>query len=414
MASLTDTKIRNTKPGDKPVKLPDGQGLYLDVRPSGSKIWRYRYWITPEKDGIFTIGEYPGVSLADARKEREWAREQVKQGLNPTQVREAERLERMGEHANTFEAVAREWMEHNREHWSAHYAKQVEDYLVRDVFPKIGAFPIRMVKAAHILERIRAVEKRGASTIAVLIRQWSGQIFRYAVATLRADSDPASALAGALKRKPVRHNPPLSKEDIPAFMAQLGQYGGYLGTVIALRLMMLTFVRTQELRMAEWTEFDLDAAEWRIPAGRMKMKKQMKVGEAHIVPLSRQAVALLRELHTLSGGRRYLFPNMRSPKTCMTATTVNRALERMGYAGKFSGHGFRSTASTLLHELGWRSDVIERQLAHAERDKVKAAYNHAEYMPERRDMMQAWSDWIDALVAKAAAGEEGKAEEAAA
>lgn len=406
MATLTDTKIRNTKPGDKPVKLTDGQGLYLDIRPSGAKIWRYRYWITPKADGIFTIGEYPGVSLADARKEREWAREQVKQGLNPTQVREAERLQRMGEHANTFEAVAREWIEQNRDHWSANYCKQVEIFLGKDVFPKIGAFPIRMVKAAHILEIIRNVEKRGAQSIAVLIRQWSGQIFRYAVATLRADSDPASALAGALKRKPVRHNPPLSKEDIPKFLNLLGEYGGYRGTVIALRLMMLTFVRTVELRMAEWTEFDLDAAEWRIPAGRMKMKKKMKVGEAHIVPLSRQAVELLRELKTLSGGQRFLFPNLRSPKRCMTATTVNRALERMGYAGKFSGHGFRSTASTLLHELGWRSEVIERQLAHAERDKVKAAYNHAEYMPERRDMMQAWADWIDALAAKAAA--EGK------
>lgn len=406
---LTDTKIRNTKPGDKPIKLADGQGLYLDVRPSGAKIWRYRYWITPTKDGIYTIGEYPAVSLADARKERELAREQVKQGMNPTQVREAGRLERMGENANTFEAVAREWIEQNRAHWSDNYMRQVVTFLEKDVFPKVGAFQIRIVKAAHILEIIRNVEKRGAQSIAVLIRQWSGQIFRYAVATLRADSDPASALAGALKRKPARHNPPLSKDDIPIFIAQLGSYGGYRGTVIALRLMMLTFVRTVELRMAEWPEFDLEAAEWRIPAGRMKMKKKMKVGESHIVPLSRQAVELLRELHTLSGGQQYLFPNLRSPRRCMTATTINRALERMGYAGKFSGHGFRSTASTLLHELGWRSEVIERQLAHAERDKVKAAYNHAEYMPERREMMQAWADWIDALTAKAEADKEGKA-----
>ena len=182
----------------------------------------------------------------------------------------------------------------------------------------------------------------------------------------------------------------------------LGTYGGYRGTVIALRLMLYTFVRTVELRKAEWTEFDFDAAEWRVPAERMKMAKKMKVGETHIVPLSRQAMALLTELKTLSGGRRFLFPNLRTPDTCMTATTINRALERMGYLGKFSGHGFRSTASTLLHELGWRSEVIERQLAHAERDKVKAAYNHAEYMPERREMMQAWADWIDELAKKAA------------
>lgn len=402
MASLTDTKVRNAKPSAKPHKLPDGQGLYLDVRPSGAKIWRYRYWIMPEKDGIYTIGEYPGVSLSDARREREWAREQVKQGINPTHAKEAERLRRLGEAANTFEAVAREWIEQNRAHWSAGYLDQVETYLGRDVFPKIGSLPIRMVTAAHLLGIIRAVEDRGAKSIAVLIRQWSGQIFRYAAATLRADSDPSAVLRGAIKREPVRHNPPLSKDEIPRFLNLVGVYGGYRGTVIALKLMLYTFVRTVELRKAEWTEFDLGAAEWRVPADRMKMKKQMKVGESHIVPLSRQAVELLAELKTLSGGRQYLFPNLRTPKTCMTATTINKALERMGYAGKFSGHGFRSTASTMLHELGWNEKAIERQLAHAERNKVKAAYNHAEYLAERREMMQAWSDWIDELARKAA------------
>ncbi|MDR3214308.1 MAG: integrase arm-type DNA-binding domain-containing protein [Azoarcus sp.] len=397
MASLTDTKVRNAKPTDKPYRLTDGLGLYLDVRPSGAKIWRYRYWITSEREGIYTIGEYPGVSLSEARREREWAREHVKQGLNPTHAKEAQRMERMGEHANTFEAVTREWMEQNKPHWSEGYYNQVKINVERDLFPKIGSLPVRMVKAAHLLGIIREVEKRGAQSIAVLIRQWSGQIFRYAVATLRADSDPAAALYGSIKRAPVRHNPPLEKDEIPRFLVLLGSYGGYRGTVIALTLMLRTFVRTVELRKAEWTEFDLEAAEWRVPAGRMKMKKQMKVGESHIVPLSRQAVVLLTELKTISGGRRFLFPNLRTPDTCMTATTINRALERMGYLGKFSGHGFRSTASTLLHEMGWRSELIERQLAHAERDKVKAAYNHAEYMPERREMMQAWSDWIDEL-----------------
>lgn len=397
MPALTDTKIRNAKPTEKPYKLLDGHGLYLDVRPSGSKIWRYRYWITPERDGIFTIGEYPMVTLSEARRSREWAREQVKQGLNPTHAMEAERMRRMGEHANTFELVAREWIEQNKAHWSANYLRQVETFMKGDVFPKIGALPIRLVTAAHLLGIIREVEKRGAQSIAVLIRQWSGQIFRFAVATLRADSDPAAALAGAIKRAPVRHNPPLSKDEIPKFLELTGSYGGYRGTVIALKLMLYTFVRTVELRKAEWEEFDLDAAEWRVPRERMKMAKKMKAGESHIVPLPRQAVELLRELHTLSGGRKFLFPNLRTPDTCMTATTINRALERMGYLGKFSGHGFRSTASTLLHEMGWRSEVIERQLAHAERDKVKAAYNHAEYMPERREMMQAWADWVDGL-----------------
>jgi integrase len=403
MASLTDTKARNAKPAEKPYQLQDGMGLYLDVRPSGAKYWRYRYWFNPKKAGIYTIGEYPAVSLSDARREREWAREHVKQGLNPTTAKEAERLHQMGEHANTFKVVAQEWIEQNRLHWSANYMRQVETFLDKDVFPKIGSTPIRMVTSARLLAIIREVEKRGAQSIAVLIRQWSGQIFRYAIATLRADSDPSSALYGAIRRAPVRHNPPLAKDEIPRFLNLLGDYGGYRGTVIALKLMLYTFVRTVELRKAEWTEFDLEASEWRVPAARMKMAKKMKVGETHIVPLSRQAVALLTELKTISGGQRFLFPNLRSPKTCMTATTINQALKRMGYAGKFSGHGFRSTASTLLHEMGWRSELIERQLAHAERDKVKAAYNHAEYLPEREKMMQAWADWIDELAKKAAA-----------
>lgn len=401
MASLTDTKLRNAKPTEKAYKLQDGQGLYLEIRPSGSKFWRYRYWKPDGKDGLYTIGEYPAVSLSDARKEREWAREQAKQGMNPTDVKKIERLAKMDENANTFESVAREWIAENKKHWSERYAKQVEDNLKKDVFPTIGAYPIRMVKASHLLDIIKKVDKRGAGSIAVLIRQWSSQIFRYAIPNQKAEADPAASLDGALKRKPVRHNPPLSKDEIPVFVKKLDGYGGYLGTKISIRLMMLTFVRTQELRLAEWREVDLDAAEWRIPAVRMKMSKHMKPGEVHIVPLSRQAVAMLRELHTISGGREHLFPNLRTPKSCMTGTTINRVLERLGYLGQFSGHGFRTTASTMLHELGFRPEVIEKQLAHAERNKVKAAYNHAEYLVERREMMQAWADWIDGLVSAA-------------
>lgn len=395
---LTDIKVRSAKPSAKPHKLQDGQGLYLDVRPSGAKIWRYRYWLTPEKDGLFTIGDYPGVSLADARKAREWAREQVKLGLNPTIVKQAEKARRIGEAAETFESVALEWIEHNREHWSKRYCDQADGYLKADVFPHIGALPIRSVEAAHLLPILKRVEKRGAASIAKLIRQWSGQIFRYAVASGVASGDPSTALKGALKRRQVRHNPPLSKDNIPVLLKKLDSYGGYLATRIAVRVMLLTFTRTQELRLAEWSEVDLDGGEWRIPAERMKMAKHMLPGEVHIVPLSRQAVALLRELHTITGGRKYLFPNLRSPNACMTGTTINRVLERLGFAGEFSGHGFRSTASTFLHELGYDEKMIDRQLAHAERNKTKASYNHAEYLPKRQAMMQAWSDWVDALV----------------
>jgi integrase len=251
--------------------------------------------------------------------------------------------------------------------------------------------PMRSIGAAHLLEIIKRAEKRGAATVAILLRQWFSAIFCYAVATLRADSDPAAALKKAIHRPKVQHAKPLARSDIPAFMKALEAYGGYRTTNIAMRLLMLTFVRTSELRGAEWTEFDLFRGEWRIPAERMKMR------EPHIVPLSAQAVELLRELHTLTGGQRFLFPNYRRPKTCMTATTLNRAIERMGYGGKFSGHGFRATASTMLNELGYRSDLIERQLAHAERSKVRASYNQAEYMPERVAMMQAWASLIDEM-----------------
>lgn len=261
------------------------------------------------------------------------------------------------------------------------------------MFPYVGKLPIRSVTSAHLLEIVRRIEARGAVTVALLVRQWSSAIFRYAVATLRADGDPAAALKGAIHRPKVEHHKPLSRSEIVSFIGAVDKYGGYRTTVIALRLMLLTFVRTVELRKGEWSEFDLQNAEWRIPAERMKMR------EPHVVPLSEQAVVLLRELQTYTGGRGLLFPNYRNPKECMTATTLNRALERMGFNGKgsigFSAHGFRATASTLLNEMGYRSDVIERQLAHSERNKVRASYNHAEYMEERRSMMQDWADFLE-------------------
>jgi integrase len=299
------------------------------------------------------------------------------------------------ENANTFQAVALEWIERKRPGWSPYYPRQVERFLAADVFPYIGTLPIRSVTAAHLLELVRRVEGRGAKTVALLLRQWSSAIFRYAVATLRADSDPAAALKGAISRSKTKHRKPLTRADVPRFIKALDSYGGYRTTVIALRLMLLTFVRTVELRAADWAEIDFDRAEWRIPAERMKMR------ELHIVPLSRQAVELLSELRSLTGGRNFLFPNYRRPNSCMTATTLNRALERMGFNGKgsmgFSAHGFRSTASTILNELGYRSDVIERQLAHSERNKVRASYNHAEYLDERRAMMQEWADLTDEM-----------------
>ncbi|KAF7600360.1 MAG: integrase [Candidatus Dactylopiibacterium carminicum] len=400
---LTDAKIRTTKPADKPQKLADGGGLYLEVRPTGAKLWRYRYRIAG-KENVFAIGDYPNIGLSDARELHRKARGLVEQGIHPSHNRQAERLANNAANANTFEAVAREWMAKKSAGWTPYYLRQVENFLSGDVFPYVGKLPIRSVTAAHLLEIIRRIEGRGAETVALLVRQWSSAIFRYAVATLRADSDPAAALKGAIHRPKVEHRKPLSREQIAEFATALDEYGGYRTTVIALRLMLLTFVRTVELRKAEWSEFDLDRAEWRIPAERMKMR------EPHIVPLSRQAVELLRELHTHTGGRGLLFPNYRNPKECMTATTLNRALERMGFNGKdsigFSAHGFRATASTILNEMGYQSDVIERQLAHAERNKVRTSYNQAEYMKDRRTMMQEWADMVENMMKPKEGGEQ--------
>ena len=388
--ALTDARIRSTKPGATPGKLTDGAGLYLEVRPSGAKLWRYRYRIAG-KENVYAVGPYPQIPLMEARTERDKARALVKQGIHPAHNRQALVSLQVAENGNTFEAIAREWIEQRRSKWSAYYLKQVENTLAVDAYPYIGGLPMRSIGAAHLLEIIKRAEKRGAATVAILLRQWMSAIFRYAVATLRADADPAAALKGAIHRQKVQHSKPLTRKQIPDFLKALETFGGYRTTAIAMRLLMLTFVRTVELRGAEWAEFDLDGAEWRIPAERMKMR------EPHIVPLSSQAVELLRELHTLTGGQKILFPNYRRPKACMTGTTLNRAIERMGYGGKFSGHGFRATASTMLNEMGYRSDLIERQLAHAERSKVRASYNQAEYMPERIAMMQAWADLIDQM-----------------
>jgi len=385
---LTDAKIRNSKPALKPSKLADAHGLYLEVKPNGSKLWRYRYRIDG-KENVFAIGGYPTISLLDARTQRDEARNLVKQGINPAHNRKLKIDGQIVKNQITFKVITKEWIDKKKEGWSPYYLKQVENFMEADVFPFIGNLPIKLVSAAHLLGVLQRIEKRGAETVALLVRQWSSAVFRYAVSTLRAEYDPAVALKGAIHRPKVVHNKPLPEREIPAFLKSLEEYGGYRTTYLAMRLLMLTFVRTKELRASVWSEFDLDTKEWRIPAERMKMR------ELHIVPLSKQALELLNELKALTGGQHWLFPNYRRPSECMTGTTLNRVIERMGYQGKFSAHGFRSTASTILNEKGFRSDLIERQLAHADGNKVRASYNQAEYLPERRDMLQYWADYLE-------------------
>ena len=387
-ARLTDVAVRVAKPHARARKLTDGGGLYLLVQPGGAKLWRYRYRIGGVEN-VFAIGDYPAVTLAEAREARAHARELVQRGLHPAQQRRADRLLTVEIAQNSFQAVGQEWMGQNKPYWSATYARQVRIVLEADVFPHVGARPLPEVSAAHVLAILRRVHGRGATSIAVLIRQWVSAIFRFGVATLRAEHDPAAALRGALRRPPVQHKTAFALEPLRVLLDTVRSSGATVPVRLALQMLALTFVRPGELRHARWEEFDLDAGLWRIPGHRMKMR------EAHLVPLSSQALALLVQLRALASSDVFLFPNIRDPQRVMSMTTLNRCLERLGFGGRFSAHAFRATASTALNELGFSGDLIERQLAHRERNSVRASYNHATHLPARRVMLQAWADLVD-------------------
>lgn len=387
---LTDTVIRTKKAAAKPAKLFDERGLFLLVMPSGGKWWRLKYRFDG-KEKLLSLGVYPDVSLALARKKRNEARGLIAEGIDPSVHRQATKAARTD--ANTFEVVAREWHTKHSPKWTKKHADRILHRLEADVFPWIGKRAVGEVGAPELLTTMRRIEARGAVETAHRALRDCGQVFRYAVATGRAERDPSGDLRGALP--PVVSTHHASITDPKAIGALLRDIAGYKGSFItrcALRLAPLVFVRPGELRQAEWSEFGLEAHEWRIPATRMKM------GAPHVVPLSRQAVAILTELHALTGSSKYLFPSVRSWQRPMSDNTINAALRRLGYArDEMTGHGFRSMASTILNEQGWHADAIERQLAHAERNSVRAAYNYAEHLPERRRMMQAWADYLEAL-----------------
>jgi len=388
---LTDIQIRNAKPGQKVLRLKDERGLYLEVSPAGGKLWRLRYWLNSRENRI-SLGIYPDISLKDARERRDEARKLIANGIDPSQARKDEKAE-IAADAVTFEKVAREWFQKFKENWSFGHAARTMRRFEMDVFPWIGERPIRDILAPELLATIRRIESRGAIETAHRTLQNCGQVFRYAVASGYADRDISGDLRGAIPpTKEKHHASVIDPKDVAALLRTIEAYAGSFVTMCALRLAPMTFVRPGELRHAEWSEIDLDKAEWRIPAEKMKMREQ------HIVPLSRQAVAILRELHPLTGAGRYLFPSVRTSARPMSENTVNAALRRLGYSKEeMTGHGFRSMASTLLNEMGWNRDAIERQLAHAERNSIRAAYNFAEFLPERRKMMQGWADYLDKL-----------------
>jgi integrase len=385
---LSARKVETAPAQQKPYFLKDGGSLFLAVRPNGSKLWHYRYRIG-ERSQIYSIGQYPDISLEGARSERDRARELVKRGTHPLLDRKLKVAAQVAHDSNTFEAVARRWMATNQ--WSAGYAKQVKQTLEKDAFPAIGEMPVGDIRTGHLRPVILKVSDRDAKTLAVNIRMWCSQIFEYAVTHGIAESDPAAPLKRLVKRKRTRHNPPLTWAEVPEFFSKLAVYGGFRTTVLAFRLMALAYVRTVELRKAKWKDVDLKNATWSVP--------QTKMHRPHLVPLSRQAVEVLTELQKLTGGGAWVFPNHRRPAQVMSATTLNRALEYMGFAGRFSGHGFRSTATTLLALLGYPAERVDLQLAHAKKDSSRAPYDHTKFISSRRVIMQQWADILDALAA---------------
>ncbi|TCK43489.1 site-specific recombinase XerD [Paraburkholderia sp. BL8N3] len=397
--ALSDIKIRHAKATGKAIKLTDSNGLYLEVKPNGSKLWRYRYRIDG-KENVFAIGDYPAVALQSARQQRDAARELVKQGINPAHRRQAEKQKAVDESRETFRTVANEWLEKMKPRWSDLHYEQIKTVLAADAYPRIGHMAMRSITARQILDIVQRVEARGAPTVAVNLRTWCSAVFRYAVVTLRADSDPAAVLKGSVIRPHRETSRALSVEELQALSAKLDVYGN-ARTRIAVRLLILFFVRTVELRTAEWDEFDEDAMEWRIPASKMKSRR------LHIVPISRQAAKLLRQLRVLTGKGDYLFPRQRKTGTqpYMSRSTINHAIEYMlpEHPEPITAHDFRATAATHLREMGWKDELVEMQLAHLDGNTTRAAYNHAKYLPERRKMMQAWSDWIERLVAESEA-----------
>jgi integrase len=388
---LTEIKLRSLKPKAKLYRVADAGGLSIEIDPSGSRRWRYRYRFAGRQK-MLSLGVYPEVSLVQARVSRDDARRTLRAGTDPSAQRKQIKLIAQIAAANTFHDVAQEWLD-GRGALSETTRTKLRWLLSSFAFPWIGSRPVGEITAPELLSVLRRVESRGKLETTRRLKQVCGQVFRYAIVTGRSERDPSSDLRGALQSGKVKHHASITDPaKVGELLRAIGGFSGSLVVTCALKLAPLVFVRPGELRRAEWSEIDLDTGEWRIPAERMKMR------ELHIVPLSTQSVAILRDLYPATGSGRYVFPSIRSRQRPMSENTITVALRRLGYAGdEMTGHGFRSMASTLLHERGWSPEVIERQLAHAEPNKVKAAYNYAEHLDKRRKMMQDWAGYLDNL-----------------
>lgn len=381
---LTIRKVETAAPKDKPYWLKDGGSLFLYVTPAGARLWRYRYRIG-KSARVYAIGKYPSISLEEARRERNRAYELVRQGIHPLVDKKLKLSLQLDRNDNTFESAARSWIKANTT-WSGGYRKQVTSYMEKDVFPVLGKLPIASIAVPNVHPLILDISERG-EVLAMAVRQWISQVFNHAAQKGLCEHNPAAMLKRLIKRRPVRHNPPLPWNEIPVFMRNLEEWNGHYLTKMALRLLALTFVRTIELRRATWDQINLETATWMLPAENMKMRRP------HMVPLSRQVVALLTQLHRVTGNGRLLFPNARRPDAPIGPTTLNNAIFALGYRGTFSAHGFRSTATTILSLLGYPDNRVDLQLAHVKRnDSSRAPYDHTKYISSRRILMQDWAD----------------------
>ncbi|EOF5350951.1 tyrosine-type recombinase/integrase [Salmonella enterica] len=392
---LTARQISTAKPTDKPYKLSDGGGLYLLVNPNGSRYWRMKYRYSG-KEKLLSIGVYPDVTLAEARDKRTEAKRVLAAGDDPSEVKQAAREAKNLAINNSFELLALEWHEHKKSNWSSGYAEDILEYLRKDIFPYVGKKAITEIKPMDMLSVLRKMEERGVLDKLKKTRQACRQIFTYAIITGRAEVNPVTDLAGALKSPKQNHFPHLLPAELGPFIHAVNAYSGSKVTRIATLLLMYTSVRTIELRASEWAEFDLDNDLWQIPKERMKMRRP------HLVPLSRQVKSHLLELKEITGWGKYVFPGRNDAHKPMSEASINQVIKRIGYGGKATGHGFRHTMSTVLHEKGFDSAWIETQLAHADRNTIRGTYNHAQYLDGRREMLQWYADYLDELAGKAA------------
>ena len=387
---LTETEIRRSKPGDKPYKLADAGGLHLMITPTGGKLWRWKYRFDGSEK-LMSVGRYPDVGIADARERCAAARKKLANGIDPMAERMAQKTAVKAATEHTFKKIAEQWLKHWKGNKSARHVATTENRLKVNVYAVLGDRPIDEIEPMELVKLVKKIDARGSSDMAKRILQIVGIIFRYAVAHGYTQRNPASEFRPSDIVRPTRkiNMARIDAKELPALLRAIELYEGRALTRLAIKLMALTFVRTSELICARWDEFDLEAKRWSIPAERMKMKTP------HIVPLADQAVELLHLLRCISGGGERVFPGEQEPKKPMSNMTILKALERMGYKGRMTGHGFRGLASTILHEQGYNHDHIELQLAHAPRNAVSAAYNHALYLEPRAKMMQDWANFIE-------------------